>query len=214
MRQDALGRGALGQGALDRMIRRSRRPDTVERCELCGADVAPSHGHVLDVDHDQVLCACRACALLFERDAAAEGRYRLVPDVRVRLAGYPLTELGIPVGLAFFVQQDAGGPVVAHYPSPVGATRWELPVRTWSDVLAGCPPLRSMRPRVEALLVNTVRGADEHWLVSIADCFRLVAAVRRDWKGMSGGRQVWETIDRFFADLGRGRSRPAEEGAP
>ena len=39
-------------------------------------------------------------------------------------------ELGVPVGLAFFVLADDGA-VVAHYPSPIGATEWDVDADAW-----------------------------------------------------------------------------------
>jgi hypothetical protein len=39
--------------------------------------------------------------------------------------------------------------------------------------------------------------------VPIDDCYRLVAVIRTRWRGFTGGREVWEEIDRFFADLDR-----------
>ncbi|GAA4155397.1 DUF5947 family protein [Actinomadura keratinilytica] len=199
-------------GALQRAIR--RRADGLgrgsgERCDLCGAGVPDAHAHLLDERQDHLLCACRACGLLFEREAAGRGHYLLVPDRRVRLSGVPAAELGVPVGLAFFVR-GTDGAVRAHYPSPAGATRCEVDPGRWRRVAEACEPLRSMRPAVEALLVNTVRGADEQWLVPIDECYRLVAVVRGSWKGLSGGREVWPEIDRFFAGLaGRGGPRGA-----
>ena len=198
-------------GALQRAIRRADglRRERGERCDLCGADVPDAHAHLLDERRDGLMCACRACALLFEREAAGRGHYRLVPTRRVRLSGVPTAELGVPVGRAFFVTGPDGA-VLAHYPSPAGVARWELDAGIWERVVEGCPALRSLRPLVEALLVNTVRGADEQWLVPIDECYRLVAVVRGAWKGLSGGPRVWPEIDRFFAALaGRdGRRRP------
>ena len=109
-------------------------------------------------------------------------------------------ELGVPVGLAFFVPRS-GGTVEAYYPSPGGPTRWEVDAAAWRDVVARCPQLADLAPEVEALLVNTTRGHHEHWLVPIDDCFALVAIVRREWRGLSGGARVWPEIDRFFAAL-------------
>jgi hypothetical protein len=51
------------------------------------------------------------------------------------------------------------------------------------------------------LLVNTTRDADEHWIVPIDDCYRLVAVIRREWRGLSGGSRVWPAIDGFFQAL-------------
>jgi hypothetical protein len=38
-------------------------------------------------------------------------------------------------------------------------------------------------------------------VVPVDDCYRLVAIVRRHWRGMYGGDTVWEEIQRFFGGL-------------
>jgi hypothetical protein len=43
-------------------------------------------------------------------------------------------------------------------------------------------------------------------LVPIDECYSLVGLIRMHWRGLSGGREVWEKIDRFFENL-RERSR-------
>jgi hypothetical protein len=197
-------------GALQRVIHRSssRAGVTGQRCDMCSAAVQEQHRHVLDEQRGELLCACQACALLFQHDAAGRGHYRLVPDRRVRLPELAPQELGIPVGLAFFVTR-VDGSVSAHYPSPMGATQWKIEREVWEGMQKRCPQLRDLTPGVQGLLVNTARGAREHWIVPIDDCYRLVALVRREWRGLSGGSQVWPAIERFFADLDR---RPA--GSP
>jgi hypothetical protein len=188
-------------GALRRLIGRTAPPPEPERCELCSAVLPDEHRHVLDLVADELRCACRACALLFEREAAARGHYRLVPQRRVRLDAHAM-QLAVPVGLAFFVVQPDGS-VRARYPSPVGATSWEMDATTWQALVAAWPQLAEIAPAVEALLVDTARGADEHWIVPIDDCYRLVAVIREHWTGLSGGREVWPAVDRFFAELAR-----------
>jgi hypothetical protein len=80
---------------------------------------------------------------------------------------------------------------------------------TWQALVERWPMLGEMEPLVEALLVNTARGADERWLVPLDDCYRLVALIRREWRGLSGGRQVWPEISRFFEELApRTRRQP------
>ena len=64
-----------------------------------------------------------------------------------------------------------------------------------------------MEPDVEALLVNRAKGARQHWLVPIADCYRLVALIRTRWRGFTGGADVWMQIDAFFDGLGH-QARP------
>ncbi len=69
------------------------------------------------------------------------------------------------------------------------------------SVLDRHPELRILEPDMQALLVNTARDQQEHWLVPIDDCFRLFAVVRREWKDLSGGSRVWLEIEQFFAEL-------------
>jgi hypothetical protein len=190
-------------GALARAVRRGSAASAarvVERCELCGVEVPERHRHLLDEERDDLLCTCRACTLLFDREAAGGRHFRLVPETRRRLSAVSPRELGVPVGLAYFVRDGDGG-VEAHYPSPAGATRWEVDPATWQEAERRCPDLAGMAPRTQALLVNTARNRSEHWLVPIEDCYRLVALIRREWRGLSGGSTVWPEVDRFFAEL-------------
>jgi hypothetical protein len=167
---------------------------------MCAAAVGERHRHVLDDDRGELLCVCRACTLLFDRDAAGGGHYRLVPETRRRLPGVSPKDLGVPVGLAFFVR-GVDGTVVAHYPSPAGATRWQVEPAVWQAAVRRCPELDRMAAGTQALLVNTARGRAEHWLVPIDDCYRLVAVIRQEWRGLSGGSRVWPAVDRFFEEL-------------
>jgi hypothetical protein len=192
----------MSSRALERVIRGAgvRRQQAAEHCDLCGVAVPERHRHLLDTRAHAVMCACQACSLLFVQDAASTGRYRLVPQRRVRLAEVSTKELGVPVGLAFFVPQD-DGTVRAHYPSPAGATQWEVEARAWQRVVEACPLLDTLEPGLEALLVNTASGHRDRWIVPIDDCFRLVAVVRQEWRGLSGGSRVWPAIDEFFSAL-------------
>jgi hypothetical protein len=193
----------VGAGALGRAIRRrTAAADTVERCDLCAVAVPERHRHVLDLHRGELECVCQGCALLFEREAAGRGHYRLVPRDRLRLPEFAPAELGVPVGLAFFVV-GVDGAVVAHYPSPVGATEWDVDADAWLGARERCPALRDLQPGVQAFLVNTARGAREHWIVPIDDCFRLVGLIRTHWQGITGGRDVWVEIGRFFDGLER-----------
>jgi hypothetical protein len=187
--------------ALERTIHRAaERRAPAERCDLCGVPLAEEHRHLLDTDRHEALCACIACTVLFNRDAASKGHYRLIPQRRIRLARLATDTLGVPVGLAYFVADEAGA-VLAHYPSAIGATEWEVDRQAWADVLEREPLLGTLTPDVEALLVNTAWGACEHWIVGVDECFRLVAIVRREWKGLSGGGTVWPAITAFFDGL-------------
>jgi len=192
----------VNSSALARAIRRAESAvrEGAEPCGLCGTPVETEHAHLLDDRDGSLLCACRACTVLFPE---ANGRYRRMPGRRVRLSGARTDGLGVPVGLAFFTRDDEGA-VTAHYPNPLGVTGWPVEPGAWAAAVASCPPLETLRPRVEALLVNTVRDADERWLVPVDDCYRLAAVVRGAWKGLSGGSRVWPEIEAFFARLEEG----------
>jgi Family of unknown function (DUF5947) len=184
-----------------------------ERCELCGEPVPPEHRHLLNVSTRELMCACRACSILFDKDAASEGRYRLIPDRHLFLEDFEMSDaqwesLRIPVDMAFFFYSAPAERVVAFYPSPMGATESLLKLGAWEELERNNPVLEGMVRDVEALLVNRVRGARDHFLVPIDECYSLVGLIRMRWRGLSGGREVWEEIEGFFEEL-RESSRTA-----
>jgi hypothetical protein len=111
------------------------------------------------------------------------------------------------VDIAFFFRSSEHERMMAFYPSPMGATESLLPLDAWSAVEHDNAVLSEMEPDVEALLVNRARGARRHWIVPIDDCYALVGLIRTRWKGLSGGKEVWQELDRFFDELDR-KSRP------
>lgn len=178
----------------------------LQACELCGAQIPEEHRHVLDLDTGEPQCACRACAILFDREQAGGGHYRLIPERRAPLDGFQgadrlFATLGIPVDLAFVHLDTPSGHVLARYPSPLGLTTAMAAPDAWEQVLAANPRLGEMQPDVEALLANHAHGAREHWIVSIEDCYRLAARVREHWSGFQGGERVWSEIEGFFGEL-------------
>lgn len=184
-----------------------------ERCDLCGAPIGARHRHLLDLDGRELRCTCRACALLFDNPAAAGGSLRPVGDRRLAVADLALDDaaweqLRVPVDIVFFFEDSVEGRVRAFYPSPMGATESLLTFDAWHDLAAANPVLRTLAPDVEALLVDRVRGARRHWIVPIDECHALTGLIRLHWRGFTGGRDVWEQLERFFAELDR-RSRQA-----
>jgi hypothetical protein len=185
-----------------------------ERCELCSEPIAPEHRHLMDLRNRELMCTCRACALLFDRRAAGAGHFRLVPDRRLRVDDLELDdvaweELRLPVDMAFFFRNSAEGRVMAFYPSPMGPTESLLRLEAWFELERANPVLGSIEPDGEALLVNRARGARRHWVVPIDECYALVGLIRMHWKGLTGGKEVWAEIARFFDDLDR-RCRAAD----
>jgi hypothetical protein len=201
---------------LQRMARRAaqEREEALEHCDLCSAPIAPEHRHLLDVGTRELMCACRPCSLLFDRAAAgAAGRhYRLVPDRRLRIDDLELddvawADLRLPVELAFFFHSSPAGRVQAFYPSPMGATESLLGLDAWRALEAANPVLTTLEPDVEALLVYRARGERRHHIVPISDCYELSGVIRTRWRGLTGGREVWAEITRFYDALD-GRARP------
>jgi hypothetical protein len=191
---------------------RERPP--AERCELCSAELAPHprHEHLLESSGRQIHCSCTPCALLFPSDA--EKRYRRVPRRLWFLQGFSMTDaqwesLAIPVNMAFLQTSSPSRDLKAFYPSPAGATESLLTLAGWETLVADNPLLATMEPDVEALLVNRVSGARDHFIAPIDRCYELVGLIRVSWRGLSGGQEVWERIDKFFADL---RSNAREKG--
>lgn len=196
---------------------RDRRPAPGEACEMCAADVPEEHTHVVDLDTRRLLCACRPCALLFTQAGAGRGNYRTVPDRYLTDPGFRLDatrweELQVPVAVAFFFHNSVLGRVVAHYPSPAGATESLLDLGAWAEVVADNPLAAALEPDVEALVVRragpgAAAGArDECFLVPIDACYELVGRVRMHWSGFDGGAEARADLDAFF-DTARARAR-------
>jgi hypothetical protein len=158
----------------------------------------------------QLVCCCEACAVLFSDQRTA--RYRRVPRRVQLLPDFRLTDaqwdsLHIPINLAFFFHSSQAGKVIALYPSPAGATESLLPLEAWQELVAANPLLRELGPDVEALLVNRIGAARDHYRVPIDECYKLVGLIRTHWRGLSGGAEVWQEIEQFFSRLREG-SRP------
>ncbi len=185
--------------------------DAQERCELCSEPIPSEHRHLLDVSAREIICSCRACSILFDRRAASEGKYRLIPDRRLFLEDFEMSDaqwegLRIPVDMAFFFHSAPAERVVAFYPSPMGPTESLLKLSAWEELERANPVLKGMEEDVEALLVNRAKGARDHFLVPMDKCYSLVGLIRMHWRGFSGGKEVWEEIEQFFEEL-RERSK-------
>ncbi len=158
-------------------------------------------------------CACRPCALLFDRPAAAAGHVRLVPERRLRIMDFELDdlaweELRLPVDIAFFFRSSQAGRVVAMYPGPMGATESLLEFEAWEALETANPVLSTLEEDVEALLVDRAHGANGHWVVPIDVPYELAGLIRVQWRGLTGGKAVWQEIGRFTGELDR-TARPA-----
>jgi hypothetical protein len=186
----------------------AEREQVLEHCELCGDPIPSAHRHLLDLQSREIMCACQACKILFDRKAAGGDHYRLIPDRRLSVEDFVLDDVGwaklrIPVEMAFFFRNSEAERVDAFYPSPAGATQSLLEFEAWDEIERDNPVLTTLEPDVEALLVNRARGSRAHYVVPIDDCYRLVGLIRTRWRGLSGGEEVWKEIGAFFDDLGK-----------
>jgi hypothetical protein len=199
-----------------RRISRSR-PTAVpgERCEMCAAPIDDEHQHLVGLETRSLMCACRACYLLFT-DQHAGLRYRAVPD---RYLSFPdfcfdtvdWDALQIPVGLVFVFRNSVQDRLVAFYPGPAGATESELPLDSWSWIVAANPLVNTVLPDVEALLLRRDDRSDAEFschLVPIDACYELVGTMRQTWRGFDGGQEARAAMDAFFERV-QDRSRPA-----
>jgi len=177
---------------------------TLERCEFCGAELAPAHEHLLEPGRRQLCCCCGACGVLL---AEHEGqRFRRVPHRVERLADVQIADaqwdaLHIPINLAFFYHSTPAAQVLALFPSPAGATEALLARESWLELARRNPVLQELAPDVEALLVNRMGLARDYFRTSIDECYKLVGLIRARWRGLSGGTEVWEDIADFFTGL-------------
>jgi hypothetical protein len=179
---------------------RPRTPE--ERCDSCGVALEREHLHTYEPASRRIRCACHSCLV---RLAAL---HLPIPRVIRPLPNFVITDaqwddLLIPISLAFFSYSTPAQRMVALYPGPAGAAESLLPLDSWSLLAAANPPLRSLQPDVEALLVNRVATSREYFITPIDECYKLVGLIRLYWRGLSGGALVWGEIARFFSELRR-----------
>lgn len=191
-----------GFAALQRFVRKPR--EQVEVCELCAAKLNANHHHLLELEKRRIVCACDPCAILFSGNSRQP--YRRIPRDVYRLRDFAMDDqewdsLLIPIKLAFFVQSSSAGRTVAQYPSPGGAMESSLDLEYWRTIVERNPVLKKLVPDVEALLVNRIADPPVYFRAPIDKCFHLVGIIRTQWRGLSGGGEVWTEIDRFFSEL-------------
>ena len=188
---------------------RSAASRSVEHCELCSAGLHHEHPHLVEVASRHILCACDACAMLF--DGMEKSKYKRVSRNAQYLTNFAMTDgqwegLMIPINMAFLFRSSIENRIVALYPSPAGAVESLLPLDAWAEIAADNPVLYHLKPDIEALLVNRVGHAHalrdaEYYIAPIDECYKLVGLIRANWKGLSGGPEVWTEVGRFFAEL-------------
>src|SRR5208282_1576807 len=85
-----------------RQFARKRTP--IERCEMCSRELYPEHEHLVEPASHKLICACGACAILF--DGQAGGKYKRVPRSVKFLRDFQISDgqwdsLMVPIEMAF-----------------------------------------------------------------------------------------------------------------
>lgn len=205
-------RSVVSLDVLRQFTRKREMRPPMEQCELCSAEIAAHHRHLLELSRRTLICVCIPCSILFGDPGAGSGKYRLVPSRYLLLPHFDMTDeqwddLMIPVNMVYLFQNTSANRVMAFYPSPAGAMESTLTLEGWDALVSNNPILNDLEPDVEALLINRVqnRGGGEnyreHYIVPIDTCYELVGLIRLKWKGLSGGEEVWKAIAEFFAGL-------------
>jgi hypothetical protein len=188
--------------------RRREEKAQLEHCELCSEGIPSSHSHLLNLSNRELVCVCQACSLLFSEQGAGAGKYLLVPRryqalVDFQMADEQWDDLMIPVNMAFIFRSSGARPVMAYYPSPAGATESLLDLEGWQALVNDNPILNTLALDVEALLVNRIKNERAYYIVPIDACYKLVGLIRRSWRGLGGGTEVWEAVVGYFQEIQR-----------
>ena len=73
-------------GGAARFVNARRAQAPVEKCEMCAPELAPGHSHIVNIESRSLMCACRACYLLFTAAGSGAGQVqggtRPPPDLR------------------------------------------------------------------------------------------------------------------------------------
>jgi len=177
----------------------------VEECELCAQIITVEHEHLLEPEARRVLCACADCARLFLQEQQRQGaRYVRVERRAARLSAVDVddaawSELGVPVGLAFFTMRSRTGEVVATFPGRAGLIEAFVPLRAWSDLEHRYPAIKAILPEVEAFLVRRTSRHRDYFQVSIDHCYELSGLLRSSEAPLSSPEL--SVVQSFFARL-------------
>jgi len=188
---------------LARLGRFARGRSPLERCGLCASTLDPVHPHLVQIDSGKLHCSCAACAGVLN---SSGGRFRRVPDrisllSELRMTAEEWQGFGVPVGIAFFVESTPRAGAVAFYPSPLGPVETTVPGGAWDTLRGRNPLVGTLQPDVEALLVRRSGAGSEAFIVPVDECYRLIALVRKAWRGFTGGEALAGVVEEFFGTL-------------
>jgi hypothetical protein len=167
-----------------------------EACEFCAAPVSADHGHVADLDASTLMCACRACYLLFTHPgASSEGGLKRAGEVGGR-SGQPDGEP--PAGQARRVGRGRYRSVPDRYLSdparPLSVAEWdalEIPVglafflrSSRDDTTTAFYPSPAGATECRLDLEAWGRNGADHPLLAAADPDVEAVLISRDQRGV------------------------------
>ena len=68
----------------------ARKRTLAERCEMCSRELAPGHEHLVEPANRRLICACDACAILFEGQSGT--KYKRVPRRVLYLRDFQMSD--------------------------------------------------------------------------------------------------------------------------
>ena len=189
-------------------------PTAGEVCELCAEPISDEHGHLVDLQARNLMCACRGCYLLFVSEGAGGAHFRSVPDRYLAFTDFALSpeqwdNLQIPVSVAFFFLNSSLGQSGGLLPGAGRRHRVRAPARHLGRGHRGQPPTRercSPTSRRSWSAARPEQGGAECYIVPIDACYELVGHLRTLWRGFDGGKEANAKLDAFFDDV-RARAR-------
>ena len=173
-----------------------------EHCNFCNSELTSEHRHLVDTSTMRFMCTCDMCMIV----QAVKGNYKPLPQRYLQLNDFKMSDelwsdFLIPVNMAFFVLKSNQNGAVAFYPAPTGATESKLKMEPWYEMQELNPLLKDLMPDLEALLVNRLESTNKYFIVPIDSCYKLIGMIRTAWKGIHGGSEVNDIINKFFVDL-------------
>ena len=173
-----------------------------EKCNFCNAVLPVDHRHLVDLSAMRFICTCDMCMVV----QVVRGRYKTLPQRYLHMTDFKMSDelwsdFLIPVNMAFFVLKSNENGAVAFYPAPTGATESKLKMEPWTQLSELNPELGNLIPDLEALLVNRLQEENQYFIVPIDSCYKLIGMIRTAWKGIFGGKEVNDIINKFFNEL-------------
>lgn len=173
-----------------------------EHCNFCNAELPADHRHLVDISAMRFMCTCEMCMIV----QAVRGNYKPLPQRYLNLVDFKMSDalwsdFLIPVNMAFFVLKSDQSGAVAYYPAPTGATESKLKMEPWNELEELNPTLSNLMPDLEALLMNRLDTTNKYFIVPIDSCYKLIGMIRTSWKGIHGGSEVNDIINKFFVEL-------------